>query len=237
MDLQKINEMLNRLIRPQTYPLSIKICKSESELPPKAKRPVRDLGYKVALCQALGLARRFRWAIAVGDEDQCCIGGAVTMGYSPQLSSEFLPGQENKQLEKSTCSHVLVAPVEITDFEPDMILLYCDPAQANRLAVGAIMGTRKEVPATAPGFQDCGDAIAKTIIADRCHFILASGGDRNFGGTQDNEVIFTIPISQLDAVLSGLEGSHKMGFRYPILTDLRHRPQLAEFLERNANAT
>jgi len=236
MDLKNVNETLNRLIRPQTYPLAIKICKSESELPPKVKRPMRDMGYQVALCQALGLARRFRWAMAIGDEDQCCLGGAVTMGFSPKSSLEALPAQENRQLEKGTCNYLLAAPVEITDFKPDMILVYCDPAQANRLAVGAIMGTRKEVPATAPGFQDCGDTIAKTYITDCCRFILASGGDRNFGGTQDNEVIFTIPASQVDAVLSGLDGSHKMGFRYPILTDLRHRPALADFLERKTQS-
>jgi uncharacterized protein (DUF169 family) len=233
MDLKKLNDALNTHIRPQTYPLAVKLCKTETELPAKARRPLRDFGYTVALCQSMGLARRFRWTIAVGDEDQCCSGGSATMGF-PLEGAEggFMPPQVNKQLEKGRFSYFLVSPVETADFEPDMIIVYCDPAQANRLTVGAMMGTGKEVPATAPGFVECGDTVAKTYITDSCRFILADGGDRNFGGTQDNEVIFTIPSSQVEALLKGLEDSHKMGFRYPILTDLRHRPVLASFLEK-----
>lgn len=231
MDLKKLNDALNTHIRPQTYPLAVRLCTSESELPSRAKRPMRDFGYQIALCQAFGIARRFRWSIAVGDDDQCCLGGSTTMGFTPGSEVNTF-GQVNKQLEAGTFSHLIVSPLELADFEPHFIVIYCDPAQANRLVVGAMMGTGKEVPATAPGFTECGDTIAKTYLTNRCHFVLADGGDRNFAGTQDHEVIFTMPVSQIEAVLMGLENSHKMGFRYPVLTDLRHRPVLASFLEK-----
>ena len=64
-----------------------------------------------------------------------------------------------------------------------------------------------------------------------CQFILPSGEDRIFGSTQDHEVIFTMPKSKFQAVIEGLANTHKVGFRYPVLTDLRHRPALAPFLE------
>jgi uncharacterized protein (DUF169 family) len=155
------------------------------------------------------------------------------MGFPLEsVKGGVVPQQVNKQLEAGAFSHLLVSPLEIADFDPHLIVVYCDPAQANRLVVGAMLGTGKDVLATAPGFAECGDTIAKTYLTDRCHFVLADGGDRNFGGTQDNEVIFVMPVSQINAVLEGLESSHKMGFRYPILTDLRHRPVLASFLEK-----
>ena len=81
MDLKQVNEALNQYIRPQTFPLALKLCQSESELPEKVRIPVRDLGYQVTLCQAVGIARRFRWALAVSKDDQCCVGGASAMGF------------------------------------------------------------------------------------------------------------------------------------------------------------
>jgi uncharacterized protein (DUF169 family) len=54
MDLNKLNDALNVHIRPQTYPLAVRLCKSESELPAKVKKPLKDFGYQIALCQALG---------------------------------------------------------------------------------------------------------------------------------------------------------------------------------------
>lgn len=136
-----------------------------------------------------------------------------------------------KRLETSKYSHLLIAPIEIADFEPDVIVVYGDPAQTMRLAQSASGGTELSVSAIATGSMDCGDIVARTTLSDECQFILPSGGDRVYGGTQDHEVIFTIPQSKVEMVLNGLEDTHKAGFRYPILTDLRHPPALPTFLE------
>ena len=140
-------------------------------------------------------------------------------------------GDPSKRLETAKYSHLLIAPVEIADFEPDVILLYGNPAQTMRLVQAASRGAGQSVSAIATGFADCGDVVARTTLSDECQFILPSGGDRVFGGTQDHEVIFTMPRSKVEAVLKGLGDTHQAGFRYPILTDLRHRPTLPPFLE------
>ena len=61
--------------------------------------------------------------------------------------------------------------------------------------------------------------------------ILPSGGDRVFAGTQDHEMIFAMPWSKAEAVVTGLAETHKAGFRYPVITDVRHRPNLPPFLQ------
>ena len=91
MDVKQATDTLNFYIRPQTFPLALKLCSSESELPEKVRVPVRDLGYQIALCQGIGLARRYGWTLAIGKDDQCCIGGARAMGFvseSPETSPE-----------------------------------------------------------------------------------------------------------------------------------------------------
>jgi uncharacterized protein (DUF169 family) len=123
------------------------------------------------------------------------------------------------------------APIDRADFEPDLICLYVNSAQAMRLAQAANNGGGGIAPTTATGLGDCGDILARTVKTDLCQFILPSGGDRVFGSTQDHEVIFTIPISKIELMMKALEDTHKAGFRYPVLTDVRHRPNLPPFLE------
>jgi len=227
MDLKQMNEMLNTYVRPQTFPLALKLCKSESELPERVRIPVRDMGYQITLCQGYGIARRFRWVVAVGKDDQCCVGGASTMGFIGER-----PGEEPaKRLESGKYSHLLIAPIEMADFEPDLLLLYVNSAQAMRLSQAASRSADNGVSAIATGFGDCGDIVARTTGSNQCQFVLPSGGDRIFGGTQDNELIFTIPWDKAEAVIGSLEETHKAGFRYPVLTDLRHEPALPPFLQ------
>ena len=227
MDLKQINETINLYIKPQTFPLALKLCQSDSELPERVRMPVRDMGYQITLCQGYGIARRFRWAVAIGREDQCCVGGASAMGFIAERPNE----EQEKRLETGKYSHLLIAPIEIADFEPDLILLYTNSAQAMRLAQSATRGAGDSVSAIASGGADCGDIVARTTKSDQCQFILPSGGDRVFGGTQDNELIFTIPRSKTEGIINGLEETHKAGFRYPVLSDLRHAPALPPFLQ------
>ena len=229
-DLKKAEEMLQMYLRPQTYPVALKLCSSERELPEKVKMPMRDLGYQVTICQAIGMARRFGWTLAVGSDDQCCIGGALAMGFVDKVP-QGLPFPEEKLPAPGSYSHLLISPMNRADFEPDIVVAYTNSAQAMRLGHAAVMGAGLKVLAEASGLGDCVDVVGSTAKKGECQFILPSGGDRIFGSTQDHEVIFAIPGNKLDAVMNGLEGTHKMGFRYPVMTDMNHRPVLPPFLE------
>ena len=240
MDVKQVTDTLNFYIRPQTFPLALKLCQSESELPERARRPLRDLGYQIALCQGEGLARRYGWTMAIGKEDQCCAGGATAMGFLVRSGGQST--RSEKALDFGKYSHLLIAPIQSATFEPDVVVLYVNSAQAMRLVQAispSVPGVaqaetptpRQGISAIASGFQDCGDVVARTTLSDECQFILPSGGDRVFGGTQDDELIFAMPRSKIEAVLQGLENTHRAGFRYPIVTDLRHRPELPPFLQ------
>jgi uncharacterized protein (DUF169 family) len=231
MDLKQINEVLNTYIRPQTFPIALKLCESEKDLPEKARMPMKDLGYPVTLCQATGLTRRFGWTMAVGKDDQCCIGGAQVMGFVAGDESEL--AQEGKRFKPQKYKYHVTASLDKANFEPDAIVIYGNSAQIMRLVQAVRRGPEgpENVNAIATGSSDCGDIAARTLLSDECQFILPSGGDRVFGLTQDHEVIFTIPKTMVESVLKGLEITHKAGFRYPVLADLRHRPSLPPNLE------
>lgn len=230
MDLKQLNDTLTYYVRPQSFPLALKLCRSEGELPEKARMPVRDLGYQIAICQGIGMGRRYGWTVGIGKDDQCCLGGAMAMGFLSEIPQGMTANPDNT-LEFGKYSHLLIAPIHSATFEPDMVVIYVNPAQAMRLVQSASSGMGQAISSVASGSMDCGDIVARTVLSDECQFILPSGGDRVYGSTQDHEVIFTMPLSKAETVVQGLENTHKAGFRYPVLTELRHRPELPPFLD------
>ena len=95
-DLEKMHKDagdLERYLRLQTYPLAIRLLRSESEIPQDARRPKRDEGCQYNVCQAFALSRRNGYTMAMLKEDMYCFEPVVGygMGEPPQ---EFLDGEQ-----------------------------------------------------------------------------------------------------------------------------------------------
>jgi len=58
-NLKQIDEALTYYVRPQTFPLAIRMCESEKELPDKTRIPQKDVGITISLCHAINMARRY----------------------------------------------------------------------------------------------------------------------------------------------------------------------------------
>ena len=54
-DLKAVEQALNTYIRPLTFPLAIKMLKSDEEIPEKTRRPFQQMKKKVAICQGIGI--------------------------------------------------------------------------------------------------------------------------------------------------------------------------------------
>jgi len=50
MDVKAINEGLNFYLRPQTFPVAVKLLAKGEQLPEKVRIPSRDLGRKLLTC-------------------------------------------------------------------------------------------------------------------------------------------------------------------------------------------
>jgi len=221
MDLIKINEALNRYIRLQSFPIALKLYKQDEELPTRIRIPTRDMGHRITLCQATALTRRYGWTMAVAKEDQCCTGGARAMGFADEETAGS--GESENAFAPGLYRYHVTASLDRADFEPDAVVVYGNTAQAMRLVQSAGTGN---VNAVATGFADCADIAARTVLSNQCQAILPSGGDRVFGSTQDSEFIFTMPRDKLEQVIEGLANTHRAGFRYPVIADIRHEPNL-----------
>jgi uncharacterized protein (DUF169 family) len=230
--LQEFDQALNTFIRPLSFPLSIKMVKSEEEIPDRTKRPFQQMKKKIAICQGIGMARKIGWAIAMGKEDMQCSLGAAPFGFFENIdyfnegnlsagmftaSPEVGKTQEDNvdRFEHGAYSHILVAPIARTAFEPDMFMIYGNPAQMMRLIQGYLYNEGGSVSSSAMGRLGC-SALITVFKEGEPRYIVPGNGDRIFGNTQDWEMAFLLPASKVDTLMDGLLKTHKAGVRYPI---------------------
>ena len=152
------------------------------------------------------------------------------MGFMDNSPPKSL-GDDSKMHEPGQYAWMVSAPIDRAGFDPDMVCLYVNSAQAMRLAQAAVNGGGGITPTLPTGMGSCGDIVTRTMKTDLNQFILPSGGSRVYASIQDDELIFTIPKSKIDLMMKALADTHTLGFRYPVLTDVRHRPNLPPFLE------
>ncbi|MCD6359137.1 MAG: DUF169 domain-containing protein [Dehalococcoidia bacterium] len=242
MEIQKINQTLEKYIRPQTFPVAVRLVSSVGEIPDRVRMPKRDLGMPVALCQGIALARRYGWAMAMGVEDMQCPLGALTLGFLP-AKDKFLDGSFNvpfwvknqdvrakiargmPRLEVGKYTYVVAAPLARADFEPQVIIIYGNPSQVSRLVQAAIYATGESVISSSVGGLACGAEITRAILTDQCQFAVVGGGDRAVAQAHDDEMSFAMPVSKIGVIIEGLEATHKAGMRYPTTSFLTYKPQ------------
>ena len=119
------------------------------------------------------------------------------------------------RFEYGRYSHILVAPINRAPFDPDLYMIYGNPAQIMRLIQGALYNEGGAVQSSSMGRLGC-SAIIAVMKADECRYMVPGNGDRIFGMTQDYEMAFMMPASKVDTIMDGLAKTHKGGIRYPI---------------------
>jgi uncharacterized protein (DUF169 family) len=247
MDLNEVDETLIHYVRIQTYPIAVKLCSTTRGIPARVKFPLKDLRHKIPLCQGIALARRYGWVIAIGNEDQSCPFGALTMGFVPAkagyLDGTFLdsiyPGKKNieagvaqaaSRLEYGKYKYVVFAPLHRAFFDPDLIIVYGNAAQVARMIQGSLRKRGGKLSSSSLGGIACSAVIAKTMLEDECQYVVAGAGDRYFALTQDDELIFTMPQSKIAITLEGLIEGHEGGHhRIPTLSYLHFEPKLPDY--------
>jgi hypothetical protein len=91
-DLQYFRDMgvkFEKFLRVPTFPIAIKLIRSKEEIPNGSKRPVKDLGFKTAVCQNFRQVRAYGWTIAlVGKRTH---GAVLQIGHTDGTGMATLP--------------------------------------------------------------------------------------------------------------------------------------------------
>ena len=244
-DIKKLNDELEFYIRPQTFPLGIKMIKYGENLPEKTKVPSKDFGLRIAICQGISISRRYGWSVSMSREDINCPLTKVAFGFEREgeayRSGKACCGMYTETEEAGSKTESMVPKFNYKEYQsvlsfpltratanPDLILIYGNSAQVMRLLTGALYKRGGYLSSSFSGRIDCADIIIQTIKSQKCQVILPCYGDRIFAQTEDYEMAFTIPYSKISEVMEGLSGTQKGGIRYPIPSFLRYEGHFPE---------
>jgi uncharacterized protein (DUF169 family) len=240
-----VNTEIEKHIRPQTFPLGIRMVRPGESLPENVRIPSRDLGIQVAICQTFSIARRYGWALAVGREDLSCPLAKTAFGFEPVLpyyaegnlacgmyvetpDAAVRTEAEVPKFSLGEYERIVVAPLGRATFEPHVALVYANAAQVMRLVAAALYRRGGRLHSSFSARLDCADAVIETMHSAQPQVILPCYGDRIYGQTEDHEMAFSFPWADADEVVSGLLGTQKGGVRYPIPSWLRYTGQFPE---------
>jgi MtaA/CmuA family methyltransferase len=243
IDPKTADQALQTYVRPQTFPVAVRMLKADEPIPERAKRPARDFQKLSMNCQVIDMARRYGWMIALTREDHICSLGITALGFDRPThlytSGTLCEGMYTESKEAGARSEaavdkfppgeyacLLVAPLDRAIFEPHLVVVYANPAQVMRLTQAALWKRGGRLTSSFQGRIVCSDIIVTTMQTGEPQVILPCSGDRIFGQTQDHEMAFTIPWARMGEVIEGLEGTHRGGIRYPITQFLEYEAKL-----------
>lgn len=233
-----LDAALTAFIRPDTFPLGIRMLSPGEDLPDGVRVPSRDVGEQWIVCQSIGIARRFGWSIAVGRDDVICPLASVAFGFR-RANDRYLAGEAAlgmycsepraaEALEAATWrfdpgvyDRLCVAPISRLSFEPHVIVVYGNSAQAMRLVNAALHARGGRIESSSGGRLDCAELVIQTMLTDEPKVVLPCNGDRVFGMAQDTEMAFAFPADRAEEIVAGLESTHRGGVRYPIPVSMR----------------
>src|SRR6266436_2879431 len=243
IDVKTADKELATYIRPQTFPVAIRMLRPGEPIPERARRPARDFKKLSMTCQVIDMSRRYGWTIALTREDHICSLGITAIGFDKPLpiynvgtlcEGMYTETKEAGQRSEAAIDKfapgeyhcVLVAPLDRATFEPHVVCVYANPAQVMRLTQAALWKRGGRLTSSFEGRAVFAVLIVNTMKTGEPQVILPCSGDRIFGQTQDHEMAFSIPWERMEEMVEGLRGTHNGGIRYPITQFMEYEAKL-----------
>jgi uncharacterized protein (DUF169 family) len=249
INFSEANEILLRYLRVKTQPLFIKFVSGNSEIPPDIMRP-STFKVKMALCQINTIARRWNMALAVTPEEVNCAAALLAFGWGNlgdlnqeeelvnfMVSAGYIADTEKARSslkaqpffsgeKKFDSKGVIVAPIVAGVIrEPDVVLIYGNPAQIARLAQSMIYMEGGAIESRAHLGLSCIGEMIEPVISKQAIYIVPGRGERQIGMAADDEMAFALPTAKLQDLLTGLRETDEKGTRYPIQPYLFFEPR------------
>lgn len=232
MDYQKCFDIVMKTVMPQSFPVGVKMIKKDDPFPEKVTRPGK-FGIKVALCQWTTMTRRWGWVMGATAEDISCVPCLVGLGFkkvrnkadfaqfimdmgygdSQELASTL--GEQIETLPPGEIKGIVTFPLDKAPVDPDIVLIYGNPAQMSRLAGAYVHGQGRLIHSKTGFGLSCVSSVLP-FLSQEPTFIHPGRGERMLAGTDDSEMCLSIPASYLESIVDGLEKTQKKGIRYPM---------------------
>jgi dephospho-CoA kinase len=230
-DWSKLTRRMELLMRLRSFPVAFKLLENKEDL---AQVPfLRRMNHKATLCQLITLVRNSDWTVGADLDDfiYSMCPSVIGLTEVPELMKDGTfrsivwtkTREDGKKYENSIprlpsgkFQAVALAPLVYNPFDPDIVLIYANPAQMI-LLINALQFENYEVMQFyCVGETSCSDVIARSYLTGKPSLSIPCYGERRYGHAQDDELAIAIPAAMMDKALRGLEALYKRGIRYPI---------------------
>lgn len=217
-------EEIQKQLALQGLSLAVKMLEKGEDIPEGAKRPKKDFGVCLAQCQAFAFAERYGMSIAMLKEDMWC--PEQVLGYGLEEPPKYFLEGRNRypddvetleaganwardfpRFEVGKYVGIVAAPLAIANFESDLILIYCNSVQLTRLLLGIAYKDGRDINSRLSGHAGCVYAVVPPMQTGECYVSVPCMGNRQYGGCQDDKMIFTVPREKLETLVLGLKQS------------------------------
>jgi len=101
---------------------------------------------------------------------------------------------------------IAYAPLETAPYDPDVVVIICNPKQAMQLAQAMVYTLGGRFEADFAGIQSiCGDAVAGPYTTKRPNITLGCSGSRKFADIKPDEVIVGMNGENIGCIVNALE--------------------------------
>jgi len=234
-DMKSISDRIYEDLRLRTLPVAVSFHDQEPQWPEKTRRPSQTLKKKITLCQAMTLARTYRWTVGLTAEDIVCIPALIAFGHADKDPQQLLcrffarvgwsKDEETAAGEvagmslmpKGQATAMLLSPLAKGLVDPDTVVFYGNPAQIMRLVHAWTYMTGQQVQSGFSGKIECREYLATPYLSGQANVVIPGNGDRIMSGTQDEEMIFALPGGKLPLLSAGLDKAGRtVGAKYPV---------------------
>ncbi len=230
-DWGKVVRRMELLMRLKSFPVAFKLLEKKEAL---AEVPfLRRMNHKVTLCQLITTVRTYDWTVGADLDDFISPMCPSIIGLTalPEVVRDGTfrsivwtkTREDGRKFENSIprlpagkYQAAALAPLVYNPFDPDIVLIYGNPAQMI-LLINALQFEDYEVMEFyCVGESSCSDVIARCYLRGKPSLSIPCYGERRYGHAQDDELVMALPAGMMEKALRGLEALYKRGIRYPI---------------------
>ena len=198
-------------------PVAIKFVLREEDIP----EGIKKIDENIRHCEMVQKAAQGEIFYATSEE-QMCKGGSSALGLqeTPEKikTGEFYQslgrfsslGSAKRTMEsipkiEPMMKAIIYAPLESNKFDPDVVVIICNPAQAMRLAQAMVYNRGGRVEASFSGIQSvCADAVAGPFINNTANFTIGCSGSRQYADIKPDEVIVGMNGENIGCLVTAL---------------------------------
>ncbi|HDP79864.1 MAG TPA: hypothetical protein ENN21_03370 [Spirochaetes bacterium] len=211
-EYQKCGADLERLLLLKTSPIAVKMLKSEADIPEGAFRPKRDKNVHYAQCQAFALSRREKMTVAMLAADNWCFAPPIAYGLVDRPDNpEFEFFTDFPRFERGRYIGIVSAPLKSADFEPDIVITYCNPVQLRNLLQPLHFARRADEVMCNFFPPVCSQAVVTVLETGKFLVAVPDPGEAMRACPADDELIISAPASKMAGLVEALQEMFKRG--------------------------